>query len=57
MFITINDGKEIHMPIISKNGLSNFMNLKMLSVSKVYIGKENTSMAKVLVTVGVVGWR
>ena len=57
MFITINDGKEIHMPIISKNGLSNFMNLKMLSVSKVYIGKENTSMVMFLAPNEVVGWR
>ena len=56
MFITINDGKEIQMPIISKYGLSNFMNLKMLSVSKVHIGQENTSMAKFLAPKKVVGW-
>ena len=56
MFITINDGKEIQMTITSKNGLSNFMNLKMLFVSKVYIGKENTSMVRLLAPSLVVGW-
>ena len=50
MFITISDRKEIQLPITSKNGLSILMNLQMLSVSKVNIGEENTSMAKFLAT-------
>ena len=62
MFITIYDGKEIQIPITSKNGLSNIMALKMQFVSKVHIGEENTSMAKILAVnmaknIYVVGWR
>ena len=56
MFITINDRKEILLPITSKNGLSTLMNLRLLSVSKVYIEEVNTSMAKFLAPSMVVGW-